>query len=199
MTPQEREDMILHGAVHFFATHGLEAKTRDLSEALNVSQSLIYRYFGSKDELVERVYQHNFLKKWSDTWIKTLADRSLPLGDRLKAFYRSYLEAIDSHDWIRLVLFSGLADQDMSKRYVEANVNQLLCVIASESIQEGTPGAPAIYAMDQLDEFRHEQVWHLHSTVVFYLIRKHVYKTRVAEDHGTLIDAAVDSYLKGLL
>lgn len=198
MSPEEREEMILKGAVHFFAKHGLEARTRDLSKALNVSQPLIYRYFGSKEELMERVYQYNFLSRWREEWITVLSDRSVPLGDRLKAFYRSYIDAIDSFDWIRLTLFSGLAGKDLTKRYIETNVNQLLCVIASESQQEVVPGAPAIYTIDQLDDLGHEQVWHLHSTVVYYLMRKHVYKTRIVADYETLIDAAVDSYLKGL-
>ena len=198
MAPDEREEMILKGAVHFFATHGLDARTRDLSKALNVSQPLIYRYFGTKEELLERVYQYNFLSRWQEEWITVLSDRSIALADRLKAFYRSYIEAIDSHDWIRLALFAGLAGRDLTKRYIETNVNQLLCVIASETQQEMESGAAVLYTIDQLNDLRHEQVWHLHSTVVYYLMRKHVYKTRTVADHETLITAAVDSYLKGL-
>jgi hypothetical protein len=61
MDPDNRERMILEGAVRFFAKRGFAAHTRELAEELGVSQSLVFHYFGSKEALIERVYQRNFL------------------------------------------------------------------------------------------------------------------------------------------
>ncbi len=47
--------MILDAAVEFFAEHGFEAQTKELAQRIGVSQGLIFRYFGTKQNLVEQV------------------------------------------------------------------------------------------------------------------------------------------------
>ncbi|MSO65143.1 MAG: TetR/AcrR family transcriptional regulator [Alphaproteobacteria bacterium] len=49
----ERERMIVEQAIHFFAREGFSATTRDLAEHLGVTQSLIYQYFATKDQLID--------------------------------------------------------------------------------------------------------------------------------------------------
>ena len=68
MAPEDREQMILEAAINFFAKHGFTAQLRELARELKVSQGLIYRYFKSKDELLNRVYEHNFLRRWDAGW-----------------------------------------------------------------------------------------------------------------------------------
>ncbi|MEP4193996.1 MAG: helix-turn-helix domain-containing protein, partial [Sneathiella sp.] len=57
MSPGSRETLIVEEAITFFAEHGLEGKTRDLAKRLGITQPLLYRYFPSKEKLIERVYQ----------------------------------------------------------------------------------------------------------------------------------------------
>ncbi len=195
MAPEDREEMILQGAIHFFAKHGFLAKTRDLSEELNVSQALIFRYFGSKTALVERVYERSFIARWKEEWSTTLGNRAIPLRDRLIRFYVGYLENIDHYEWIRIAMFSGLDGNKLTKRYIETQVERLLDIISVEShhtaLQMGN--APQLTR----DE-AHEQVWTLHSTFIYFLIRKHIFKTRVLSDQHRFTEIAVDTFLSGI-
>lgn len=194
MNPDDRREMILTGAVSFFSKHGFQAQTRALSKELNVSQGLIFRYFGSKDELVEAVYQRNFISRWRDEWQETLCDRSLSLNDRLQQFYNAYIKAIDDYDWIRISAFSGLSGNALTKRYVETNVEALLDIIAAEIAREFENDNARALGL----ECAHELVWHLHSTFIYYLFRKHVFQTRATQSHAVLVETAVDNFVKGL-
>jgi AcrR family transcriptional regulator len=193
MAPDERERMILDAAIHFFARHGFSAQLRELAREMKVSQGLIYRYFASKQALLDRVYEHNFSRRWDLSWEKLLADRKLPLRQRLTEFYTRYLAAIDDPEWIRLVMYSGLDGNDLTRRYIRGHVEGLLRLIARECrVIEGkkASGEPSQAEM--------ELVWHLHSTVIYYLVRKHIFRTAVVKDKNTLVAMMIDDFLSGL-
>ena len=61
-------------------------QTRELSRRLGVSQPLLYRYFPSKQDLINAVFEAVFMSQWRDDWISELQDRSVPLRDRLLPF-----------------------------------------------------------------------------------------------------------------
>lgn len=193
MAPREREQMILDAAVDFFADFGFDAQIRHLAQRIGVSQGLIFRYFGTKEALIERVYQRTFLARWDPGWEALLADEGLPLRQRLKRFLLSYLTVTDDHRWIRISMHSSLAGRDMTRRYVEVHVTGLLRLIARQvRLHRGQDPAPEI-TPDEL-----ELVWHLHSTVVYYLVRKHITKSPVSADAETWIGQAVDNFIRGL-
>lgn len=193
MAPDERERMILDAAIHFFAKHGFSAQLRELAREMKVSQGLIYRYFSSKQALLDRVYEHNFLRRWDPTWEKLLADRTLPLRRRLKDFYTRYLAAIDDPEWIRLVMYSGLDGNDLTRRYIRTHVEGLLRLIAREC--RALDGKRAAGEPSQAEM---ELVWHLHSTVIYYLVRKHIFRTATVKDTNTLVTMMIDDFLSGI-
>jgi len=193
LDPDARAAMILEEAVAFFAEHGFEAQVRDLSDRLGVSQGLIFRYFGTKRTLIERVYERVYVARWSDDWARLLRDRSRPLKERLTTFYRSYLAAVDQYEWIRVSLFSGLAGYDLTRRYVMTRVEGLLKIIVREVRTLG----PAEVLPTRSDAL-YEIVWHLHSTFIYYLIRKYVFGVPVIKDRDVLVDSVVDHFLAGL-
>lgn len=195
MAADEREKMILDAAVRFFARHGFSAQIRDLARELGISQGLIYRYFRSKQALIERVYEHSFLQRWDPEWERTIRDRTRALGVRLRVFYTGYLAAIDDPDWIRLVMYSGLEGNDLTRRYIQDQVTELLDLIARECrtgvAGSGEEDGPA-------SEAELERIWHLHSTFIYYLIRKRIFGTQVMQDPDLVVAVAVESFLRGL-
>ncbi len=195
MAPDDRERMILEEAVRFFARHGFNAQIREFAMEAGISQGLVYRYFRSKRELVERVYEHNFIKRWDDDWEEALKDRTQSLHQRLSRFYSSYLKAIDDPDWIRLVMYSGLEGNDLTRRYIRTQVERLLRVIAAECRQLGPAHAPGA---EPISEREIEAVWHLHSTFIYYLVRKHIFGIGATRDRDTLVDVAVTDFLDGI-
>ena len=193
LSPQTRERMILDAAIDFFAEEGFRAQTRALADRIGVSQSLIYRYFGSKENLIERVYEKTFLSRWNPAWEETLADRSRPLRERLQEFFRSYLVAVDDRNWIRVAMHSSLEGSDLTKRYIQGHVTRLLGKIALELRSEAEAKKK-----HELSPMELELAWHLHSTVIYYLIRKHIHGTAVSLQTDDIADMIVNNFLDGV-
>jgi AcrR family transcriptional regulator len=192
MKPELRAGMILEAAANYFAEHGFEAQLKQLAHRIGVSEGLIFRYFGTKQNLVEAVYQRVFLERWSRDWERGLRDRSQPLRQRLETFYGSYLEAVDEPRWIRVSVYAGLAGHDIIRRYIDTHVDQLLRIIVQELYAErGLPEPAEVDAMDL------ELAWHLHSTFIYFLIRKHVHRTPTTGDRAAMVGRIVETFLSG--
>src|SRR6185437_4207297 len=121
MAPQDRERLILDNALRFFAERGLAGETRELARRLGVTQSLIYRYFPSKDVLIDRVYQRWFVEYWNPQWAEWIGDRRQNLQERLLTFYTDYVRTMHNYEWVRLFAFSGLSGLPHHVRFVQRN------------------------------------------------------------------------------
>ena len=192
MPPAEREEMLMRAALDFIAEKGFTADTAELARRAGVSHGLLFRYFGTKEKLIERVYERNFLERWMEDWEAMLADRAVPLRDRLKAFYKSYFRAIDEYRWIRISMFSGLNGHDLTRRYIETSVDRVLSLIAREVRREHAPDDAA----PLLDEDM-EIAWHLHSTFIYALIRRYIFHTRTLTDTDRHVEVVVDQFMNG--
>ena len=93
LDPEVRRQQILDAAISYFAEAGFGVQTRELSRRLGVSQPLLYRYFPSKQDLINAVFEAVFMSQWRDDWIAELQDRKVPLRDRLLRFYLQYAGA----------------------------------------------------------------------------------------------------------
>jgi AcrR family transcriptional regulator len=190
LAPEVRERMILEAAVAFFAEHGFEAQTKDLANQVGVSQGLIFRYFGTKQNLIERVYEHVFVQRLSPRWEAGLRDRGKSLQTRLEDFYLSYFDTVDESQWIRVSLYAGLAGHDIIARYIQNHLNRLLVVILEElRIYFGLKPA------SKMDPLQFELVWHLHSTFIYFLIRKYIHRLDVMNDKPKMVARIVKNFL----
>jgi len=188
LSPEAREAMIVKVAIEFFAERGFAAQTRDLAAQIGVSEPLLYRYFDSKENLVQRVYEETVLSRWAPEWETLLRDRALPLRERMIIFYISYLDAIDDPMWIRIVMYSSLDGLDLTKRYISRHVDQVMGIISEELRSAlGTKEDP--YA---------EIIWHLQSTFIYYLVRKHIHRTPVEHDTHKLVTKIIDAFINGM-
>lgn len=185
-TPDERRQQIVDGAVAFFAEVGLEGRTRDLAQRLSVTQSLIYAYFDSKADLMEAVFNRVYLDRLSAEWPTLLTNRSLPLRDRLKTFYREYCSAIFTYEWMRIFMFSGLAGEALNRRYFEHLRDFALEPMLAELVAAATVGRPET-----------EDLWNLHGSVVYVGIRKFVYGVPTPDNYSPAIDRAIDRFCDG--
>lgn len=193
LAPEARARMILEGAIIFFAEHGFGAQVRDFATTLGVSQALIFTYFGTKGALLEQVYDEVYLSRWRDVWLDDLRDRARPLRERLEAFYLSYLDAIDEPIWIKVVLYSGLADNELTRRYVSRRVEQILQILMFEVRNHFGSG---LAAMEDADLY--ERVWDLQASFIYGLIRKHVWRVSVMENRPRMVAGRISQFLQGL-
>jgi AcrR family transcriptional regulator len=112
----EREQQIVDGATDFFARRGLDAQMRELAAELGIAHTLLYHYFPTKRQLIERVYEQTIAGRWDALGV-LLDDPKRPVHDKLLAFYREYLRAILTPDWLRILVHSGLNDGLIPNRY----------------------------------------------------------------------------------
>jgi len=196
LSPEARERQIVDGAIAFFAEVGLAGQTRELAQRLGVTQPLIYRYFPTKQDLIDRVYEEVFVGRWRAEWTDLIGERARPLRDRLIAFYRIYARDVLTYDWIRIYMFAGLAGEDINRRYIALLEDQLLVPIAREV--RAAAGAPAL-SETPVSGLEIEAAWHIHAAVFYYFVRKHIYRAKTEPDLDAFIEDAVDRTLDGAL
>jgi AcrR family transcriptional regulator len=191
MAPDERKKELVEKAADFFSEEGFDAGTRQLARQLGVTQPLIYRYFASKDDLINEVYRKVYVSQWQDSWQETICDRSRPMRARLEAFYCSYAPAIFNRRWMRIFFFAGLKGLDINKRYLARIRDELLIPIAREMRAElGLEcDLPITHAESEL-------VWLMHGTVFYQGIREQIYRSVTAVDYDVALNAAIDMYLQ---
>jgi AcrR family transcriptional regulator len=193
LSSAERERQIIEGAIAYFSEAGFSGQTRELSSRLGITQPLLYRYFASKQALIERVYQTVFEGRWNPEWIPLLQNRSLPLRERLVEFYRQYSAATYRPDWIRIYLHAGLSDPTLNRRYIQLVRRELMPAYCRELRHAcGLPESDQPVSEEEV-----EFVWSLHGGIFYMALRQHVYKTRIPVDFMTHVALVVDNFLAG--
>lgn len=194
LNPHERERQIVQGAVNFFAEVGFSGQTRELAKRLGVTQGLIYRYFPSKEALLDRVYQEVFEAKWNPNWDDWLEDEKQPLRERLIRFYTDYARVIHTYEWVRIFLLSGMAGLDINQRYLRLVRKRIYPKIIKMLRQEfGLPAREDGMLSRQEDDL----MFNLHGMVFFLGIRKWVYRFDVQSSTQELISQQIDLVLFG--
>lgn len=194
MSREEREALIVKEAVCFFAEHGFEGKTRDLAKRIGITQPLLYRYFPSKESLIERVYQEVYVQRWNPEWEALITDRSQPLEARLCHFYKSYARAVYDYVWVRIFVYSGLKGVDINDRYLAMIRTKVLEPICAEVRHAN--GLPSTEDAPITNE-EVELVWGLHGAFFYRAIRHFVYNLPMADDPDTAIEHDVHTFLTG--
>jgi AcrR family transcriptional regulator len=187
LSPDVRRRMIVDSAVSYFAEVGFSGPTRDLALRAGITQPLLYKYFATKADLAEAVFEKVYLDRLNPEWPDLLADRSQPVRDRLALFYRAYTDAIFTYEWMRIFMFAGLAGESLNQRYLGHVGNLLLKPVLEEIRSER--GAAASRGPDMEDMFN------LHGGIVYIGIRRFIYQLPVPDDIGPVIDRAIDRFL----
>jgi len=191
---EDREREIAQAAVAFFAEVGFDGDTRELARRMDVTQSLIFRYFPSKAALIDRVYQEVYVGRWNTYWEAIIADRSMPLQERLLRFYKDYARVALTYDWVRIFMFSGLRGENINTRYLEFLRSRVLEPIAKElRVELGLPG----FEEAPLTEEEVELIWGINARVFYLGQRLWIFNAPLTLDIDQIIDQTITSYLAG--
>lgn len=194
LAPEDREHEIVQSAISFFAKHGFEGSTRDLAQRLGVSQPLLYRYFPTKEALVDRVYDEVFVRRWNPEWEEWLADRSHTLESRLKRYLKDYAHFVLRGEWVRIFMYAGLSRAGVNQRYLARLRERHFLLIARElRFAYDIPEPESNEAEDEEVEL----IWAMHSSVFYIGVRKWVYDLPAPRNIDRLIDMRVESFLHG--
>jgi AcrR family transcriptional regulator len=194
LSPEDRERMIVEGAIRYFATNGIDGDTRALARSLAVSQPLIFHYFPTKEALIDRVYEELFYGRWRPQWDEILSDRNRALRRRLKEFYRSYYATADRPEWIRITMYAALRDIEVNARYHARVRERIIHRIVRELRDElrlADPDEPITFYEEQI-------VYTLHAGIFYQLVRAHVYGMAPRHDVLPVMEAHVDLFMDAI-
>jgi AcrR family transcriptional regulator len=194
LSPDDREHQILEAAIAFFSRHGFEASTRDLALKLKITQPLLYRYFPTKEALVERVYDEVFVRRWNPEWEEWLKDRTTPLADRLKRYLKDYAHFVLRSEWVRIFMYAGLSRGGINQKYLARLRERHFLVIARELRQEYNIPEPVNAAAEDEEV---ELIWAMHSSVFYIGVRKWIYELPTPKQLDRIIEMRVDTFILG--
>jgi AcrR family transcriptional regulator len=193
LPPEVRERQILLKAVDHFATHGFSGSTRELARQLGVTQPLLYRYFPSKEALIDRVYDEVY--QWDTGWEKLIVDDSIPIQERMERFYSAYAKVILRREWIRIFIFAGLTKEGINSKYL-ARLRERVFVPIMREIRKAYGAELATTAPERASDL--ELIWSLHASIFYIGVRKWIYGLPVPEDIDTQIAQLIDAFLNGV-
>jgi len=192
MAAKDRERQILDGAIAYFAEMGFDGGLRDLAKRLGITHQNLFRYFPTKEALIERVYEEVYLNRWQQHWELLLRRPDASLEERLNAFYNAYLPAIFQYDWVRIFFFAGMRDVGITQRYLNLIQAKVVEPIALEiRLLAGVSSA------EKLTNEELEIVWGLHGELVYLGIRKWIYGMETPQDLKPVVAAIIAVFLKG--
>jgi AcrR family transcriptional regulator len=167
---------------------------RELAKRLGITHQNLFRYFPTKDALIERVYEEVYLSRWHPEWEELLCRPDRTLKARLTDFYTAYLHSIYRYEWVRIFVFAGLKGVGITQRYLTLVQNKVIVPLAIElrslagdAYVKNSPPSP-----EEL-----EIVWGLHGQLFYLAIRRWVYDMPVREDLDGIIESAIVCFLRG--
>lgn len=188
----ERRAQVLQKAFEYFSEHGLTAQTRALAEACGVSQRLLYSLFPNKSSLIQAVYDAEIAGPFKAVWFLQLRDRQVPIRQRLIDFYCDYYDTILTRSWLRLFIYSSLADAEMAPTYIAGVVRTLLTTVVEEAVADAGLKLAADAALVQ------ELGWVLHGNVSHLGIRRHIYANTSQVPIRDVVSMHVDAFLAAI-
>lgn len=192
LAPAAREQQIVERAIDHFATYGFAGSTRELAKQIGVTQPLLYRYFPSKEALVDRVYREIY--QWNPEWERLIADRSIPLRERLHRLYHDYAQVILRREWIRTFIFAGLTREGINTRYLDRLRERVFRPVMSELRLSNGFAEPATTEERESDM---ELIWSLHAGIFYIGMRQWVYGLPVPDDIDAHVGRLVDMFIAG--
>ena len=190
----QREEHIIQEAIKFFSEVGFGGDTRELAKRLGVTQSLLYKYFPSKEALINRVFEVVYMGRWSPFWESVIQDRTLPLTERLTRLYTEYAKAALTRDWVRIFMFSGLRGEDINRKYLAILRKRILEPIAIELRNE--MGLPSVQELPLLSS-EVELVWSINSRVLYFGQRQWIFDVPLENDLNEMISITIEHFMAG--
>jgi AcrR family transcriptional regulator len=191
LAPGERSDQILRGAISFFAERGFGGQTRELALQLGISQGLLYRYFPTKELLIERIYEEVFLRRFKPEWDVDLSDRRVPIRERLIGFYLDYATMLHDYEWGRIYLYSGLGGSGIARRFADHVRGSVFTRVIAELRHEW--GLLDLTKKPMTEE-EEEMMWSLHGSIFYIGVRKSVYHVEPPRDVPATVKQIVENF-----
>ena len=138
----QRRTQILDVAVRLFARQGFQGTTtREIADAADVNEAIIFRHFPTKDDLYWAVIEHKIQGSNGHRHLRDRLDRAAGDLDVFAAIAQQILDRQAKDTTIsRLLLFSGLENHRLSQRFFRTYIAEYYETLAEhirERIRQG--------------------------------------------------------------
>jgi AcrR family transcriptional regulator len=190
---QHERERVLAAARALFGEHGFSLPDAAIAAGAGLDASRIGALFPDRAALVEAVIAPLFDGRWQQSWSDLLADRSLPLAQRLSRFYIEYRGRVDRTE-ARLWTWAGLNGAHASGRASGTLAGKLFSPMISEMRHESLlPG----FERRPLLPLERELAQSLHGAIAFINTRRFVFGSNIEPSLETLVPMIVRSFLPG--
>lgn len=187
-------ERVLAAASRLFAEHGFEVSLAQIGREARVPPAVLRRCARSKRALIEQVIARLFEGRWKAEWDALLANRALPLDERLARFYTEYRGNIDrtgARLWTRVGLMGVHASGKFSGKLAE---RILMPVVRELRREAGLGGTDRPVTGREI-----ELVQMLHGSIAFPHTRSHIFGMEVRGRLAELIAMMVRVWLLGAI
>jgi len=197
MQRDERKQLILEEAAQHFADFGFDLSTPELAKRLGIAQSLLYRYYDTKQDLILDVYDYLSPNSESyDRWIAELQNPLMSIRDRLIKFYIEYSAEVWGYQRVRIIMWANLLQPELNKPYYDVLQDRVFPAIARELRALCSPGSepPEVTQRDiEMIRSLHGAMYHMGA------IRRWILAPpRLEGDIAPLIELKIDMFLRGV-
>jgi AcrR family transcriptional regulator len=136
---EARRDSIIDAAIRLFSERGFKGTTtRELSAAVGVTEPVLYEHFRTKHELYDAMMER-IAEQGMDSFGAMLeSSRSANLHGRVRAVAHAIVGWFVLHPaFIRLLLFSALEGEDLSRKFIDRASGRVVDTIASYVKSDG--------------------------------------------------------------
>jgi len=195
LAPDERRDQILQEAISLLTEQGVTFNTRELADRLKISHPLLFRYFKSRDEIVDAVFNTVFLERLTPDILAALGEQTADVVGKWTRFYESYAPKIFDRVWVRIFISSALLEDLISRRYFDLVVIPVVTALAEDTERHcfGGPSKPD----SPVRLISLELAWMTHSSVFYNGLRRWVYGLEVPDEIGPIMSARVRAHFAG--
>jgi AcrR family transcriptional regulator len=180
LAPDARREQILQEAIALLTDKGIDFNTRELSDRLGISHPLLFRYFASKEEIIEAVFQTVYLGRFSPEMRRAIEAAHDDVVAKWIDFYRVYAPKIFDRTWIRIFISSALNQQTISRRYFEIVINPLIAKMADDTEIHCFGATLPVDSPIRVQTL--ELAWMTHSSLFYSGLRRWVYDLAVPSE-----------------
>lgn len=193
LAPEERREQILRATLEIIAEGGFGFTMREVAQKLNVTHSLVFRYFQSKEDLLDAVYESVFAGRFTPEQRRLIARTDTDILRKWVEFYQSYVEQIYDRHWTRIFITSAMQNQLISRRYLDGVVEPVVQHLSADTLNYALGDKRASEEENLLSQ---ELAWSLHSSFFYTGIRRWVYEIPTPVDISSFIQPKVIAHFE---